>query len=122
VAQILHPARAESNSESIKGSECQPRPALALQRIETAELFEQLGPTTALTHLKDWHEADGGRAIAKTFALDRFSAVISACRERPSRYSDTARLSGERPRAGPFLGGLISDVAFKRELHGHASH
>ena len=41
-----------------------------------AEVLSKSDRAGALARLKDWHETDGGKAIAKTFAFDDFSAAF----------------------------------------------
>ena len=41
-----------------------------------AEILSKSDRAKALAKLKGWHEADGGKAITKTFAFDDFSAAF----------------------------------------------
>ena len=41
-----------------------------------AEILSKSDRASALAKLKGWHEADGGKAITKTFAFDDFSAAF----------------------------------------------
>jgi 4a-hydroxytetrahydrobiopterin dehydratase len=42
-----------------------------------SEILSKTERASALARLKDWHEADGGKAITKTFAFDDFSAAFA---------------------------------------------
>jgi len=41
-----------------------------------AEILSKSDRASALAKLKGWHEADGGKAITKTFAFDDFSGAF----------------------------------------------
>jgi 4a-hydroxytetrahydrobiopterin dehydratase len=46
------------------------------EETKMVEVLSKSDRAGALARLKDWHETDGGKAIAKTFAFDDFNAAF----------------------------------------------